>query len=275
MKKVLRGNPRLLLQVLPVAVAVVLGKWIYDMSALGQLELSPLLTGLIAAEVFIVGFILSGTAADFKEAERLPGEVAGGLDSIADECLIMDAELGLPEARDCVSLLADINAAVRGWLLTNDGLDEVLGLLRRLNPLFIVFAPRIQAGFTTRLKSEQATIRRVVLRMDTMRRTSYVSAAYLIAEVTGLMILVLLVITRIGQLAPTLLVVGVTTYLLVYVVAMIRDIDNPFEYRNGKPGAADVDLGVLEINERRLRALAADMAGDGSAHERAETTLTS
>ncbi|HKV22537.1 MAG TPA: hypothetical protein VJR50_26170 [Mycobacterium sp.] len=275
MKKVLRGNPRLLLQVLPVAVAVVLGKWIYDMSALGQLELSPLLTGLIAAEVFIVGFILSGTAADFKEAERLPGEVAGGLDSIADECLIMDAELGLPEARDCVSLLADINAAVRGWLLTNDGLDEVLGLLRRLNPLFIVFAPRIQAGFTTRLKSEQATIRRVVLRMDTMRRTSYVSAAYLIAEVTGLMILVLLVITRIGQLAPTLLVVGVTTYLLVYVVAMIRDIDNPFEYRNGKPGAADVDLGVLEINERRLRALAADMAGERNASERAETTLTS
>lgn len=66
-----------------------------------------LLTGVIAAEVFIVGFILSGTAADFKEAERLPGEVAGSLESVTDECLIMDAELKLPEARQCVSLLAD------------------------------------------------------------------------------------------------------------------------------------------------------------------------
>ena len=90
-----------------------------------------------------------------------------------------------------------------------------------------------------------------------MRRTSYVSAGYLIAEVTGLMILVLLVITSIGQLAPTLLVVGVITYLLVNAVLMIRDIDSPFEYHDGRPGAADVDLGVLESCEARLRGLAA------------------
>lgn len=262
MKKVFRGNPRLLLQVLPVAAVMVLLKWLYDLSPLRHLDFSPLLTGVIAAEVFIVGFILSGTSADFKEAERLPGEVAGSLDSIADECLIMDDELNLPEARQCVTLLADINGAIRQWLLSGNGFDNVLELLRRLNPLFIVFAPKIQAGFTTRLKSEQANIRKLVIRMDTMRRTSYVSAGYLIAEVTGLMILVLLLITQIGQLGSTLLVVGVITYLLVYAIAMIRDIDNPFEYHNGRPGAADVDLGVLESCERRLRGLAAAMGGD-------------
>ena len=65
-----------------------------------------------------------------------------------------------------------------------------------------------------------------------------------------------LLITAIGPLAPTLLVVGVITYLLVYAVALIRDIDNPFEYRNGRPGAADVDLGVLERCEARLRSFA-------------------
>lgn len=275
MTKVFRGNPRLLLQVLPVAAVVVILKWLYDLSSLKHLDFSPLLTGLIAAEVFIVGFILSGTAADFKEAERLPGELAGSLDSIADECLIMDAELKLPEARECVSLLADTNASIHRWLLHNDGLDDVLGHLCRLNPLFIVFAPKIQAGFTTRLKGEQANIRKLVLRMDTMRRTSYVSAGYLIAEVTGLMIFVLLLITQIGQLAPTLLVVGVTTYLLAYVLAMIRDIDNPFEYHNGKPGAADVDLGVLENSERRLREFAAAMGGDRGTDEASAATLTS
>jgi predicted membrane chloride channel (bestrophin family) len=274
MTKEFRGNPRLLLQVLPVAAVMVLLKWLYDVIPLRHLELSPLLAGVIAAEVFIVGFILSGTAADFKEAEKLPGEVVGSLDSIADECLIMDEELKLPEARQCVSLLADIGVSIRQWLLRGDGFDDVLDLLRRLIPLLIVFAPNIQAGFTTRLKSEQANIRRVVIRMDTIRRTSYVSAGYLIAEVTGLMILVLLLITQVGQLAPTLLVVGVITYLLVYAMAMIRDIDNPFEYHNGKPGAADVDLGVLESCERRLRGLAAAMGGDRGVEERAATTLT-
>jgi predicted membrane chloride channel (bestrophin family) len=273
MTKLFRGNPRLLFQVLPVAAVMVLLKWLYDLSPLKHLELSPLLGGIIAAEVFIVGFILSGTSADFKEAERLPGEVVGSLDSIADECLIMDEELKLPEARQCISLLADINDSIRQWLLSGNGFDDLLGLLRRLNPLFIVFAPKIQAGFTTRLKGEQANIRRVVIRMDTIRRTSYVSAGYLIAEVTGLMILVMLLITQVGQLAPTLLVVGVITYLLVYAIAMIRDIDNPFEYHNGKPGAADVDLGVLESCEIRLRALAGAMDGDRGVHERSATTL--
>jgi hypothetical protein len=37
---------------------------------------------------------------------------------------------------------------------------------------------------------------------------------------------------------------------------LIRDIDNPFEYRGGLPGPADVDFGVLERGEARLRSLA-------------------
>ena len=85
-----------------------------------------------------------------------------------------------------------------------------------------------------------------------MRRTSYVSAGYLIAEITALAILVLLLITEIGELTPTVLVVGVISYLLFYALALIRDLDNPFEYSDGKPGAADVNLEVLENCEDRL-----------------------
>jgi hypothetical protein len=66
---------------------------------------------------------------------------------------------------------------------------------------------------------------------------------------------VALVLTDLGELAPTLFLVGLITYLLFYLVGLIRDLDNPFEYRNGKPGAADVNLDVLVRNEDRLRAL--------------------
>lgn len=259
MTKFFRGNPRLLLQALPVAFGMIVLKWIYDASSVTHLALSPLLTGVIAAEVFIVGFMLSGTAADFKEAERLPGELAASLETVADECLIMDIELKLPEARQCVAQLVDIGYSVRMWLLCNDGFDEVMADLRALNPMFIVFAPKIQPGFTTRLKSEQATMRKLVIRMDTMRRTSYVSAGYLIAEVTALVIFVLLLITDVGQMAPTVLVVGVISYLLVYTLALIRDLDDPFEYPGGQPGAADVNLDVLEHTEDRLRDLCTKM----------------
>jgi len=128
--------------------------------------------------------------------------------------LIIDAELKLPEARQCVAQLVEIGNSGHWWLQQkNQDLDEVMANLRALNPLFMVFAPKIPAGFTTRLKSEQATMRRLVIRMDTMRRRSYVSASYLIAEITALVILVLLLITQIGETTPTVLVVGVISFL--------------------------------------------------------------
>ena len=155
--------------------------------------------------------------------------------------------------------LVEIGQSVHSWLLHNNGFDEVMADLRALNPLFIVFAPKIQAGFTTRLKSEQATMRRLVIRMDTMRRTSYVSAGYLIAEITGLVILVMLLITEIGELTPTVLVVGVISASGRAEFFASPDLDNPFEYRDGKPGAADVHLEVLDDSVDRLRGLLTTM----------------
>ncbi len=254
-KNLFRGNPRLLLSALPWALAIVALKFAADKTGAEWLELSPLLAGAIGAEVFILGFLLNGTAGDFKEGERLPGEIASSLETMADECLITYDELKLPEAKACLAQLIEVSRSVRSWLLQDRGLDDVMSDIRALNGPFKVMAPAIQAGFTTRLKTEQAAVRKLVIRMDTMRRTSYVAAGYLIAEVTAVMLIATMIMTDLGQMAPTLLLVGLISYLLVYLVSLIRDLDNPFEYRNGTPGAADVSLDVLERNEDRLRAL--------------------
>jgi predicted membrane chloride channel (bestrophin family) len=254
-KHLFRGNPRLLLGALPWAAAVVLLKLAADVTDAQWLELSPLLAGAIAAEVFILGFLLSGTAGDFKEAERLPGELAASLETMADECLITYDDLKLPEAKTCLAQLIEVSRSIRMWLMQDRGFDDVMSDIRALNGPFRVFAPKIQAGFTTRLKTEQAAIRKLVIRMDTMRRTSYVAAGYLIAEVTALLLAVVMVFTDLGARAPTLILVGMISYLIFYLVGLIRDLDNPFEYRNSQPGAADVNLDVLERNEDRLRAL--------------------
>jgi hypothetical protein len=257
-----RGNTRLLVRALPIALGIVLLKLLIDSTSWDELELSPLLTAAVSAEVFIVGFMLAGTTGDFKEAERLPGEVAASLETMADECLITWQDIRLDEARTCVRQLLSVGQSIRAWLLANDGQDVVMAELRALNGPFLVMAPKIQAGFTTRLKGEQHNIRRLVLRMDTMRRTSYVSAGYLLAEVTAVILLVVMLCTDMGALVPTLALIGLITYLLVYLVSLIRDLDNPFEYRNGQPGAADVDLGILDRSDTRLNEILASMVGD-------------
>jgi hypothetical protein len=260
-----RGNPRLLIAAAPWVLVVLAIKLVIEVTDSHMFQLSPLLAGAIGAEVFILGFLLNGTAGDFKEAEKLPGEVAAALETIADECLITDKEFRLPEARTALEQLIEISRSVRLWLVHDRGLDDVLADIRALNEPYRVFAPVIQAGFTTRLKSEQSNVRKTVLRMDTMRRTSYVAAGYLIAEVTALLLMFVLVVTELGaedshefqEVVTQLVLVGLISYLLIYLVSLIRDLDNPFEYKDGKPGAADVNLEVLERNEDRLRALLA------------------
>jgi hypothetical protein len=254
-KHLFRGNPRLLVGALPWAFGVLVLKSVAHEIGAEWLNLSPLLAGALAAEVFILGFLLSGTAGDFKEAERQPGEVAASLETMADECLITYGDTKLPEARTCLQQLIEISTSIRMWLMQDRGFDDVMSDIRALNGPFRVMAPAIQAGFTTRLKSEQSVVRKTVIRMDTMRRTSYVAAGYLIAEVTAVLLLVLLVLTDFDDFQPTLWVSVLIAYLLFYVVGLIRDLDNPFEYRNGQPGAADVNLDVLERSEDRLRAL--------------------
>jgi hypothetical protein len=255
MFRVLRGHPGLIIRALPGAglvVAVKAGLLGLDWQ---PLEFSPLLTGVIGAEVFIIGFLLSGTTSDFKEAEHLPAEIAASLETMADECLIASADLSMPEARTGLEQLARIAAAIRRWLAADHGFDDVLTEIRALNGTIRAIEPKTQAGAATRLKGEQATTRLKVLRIDTLRRTSFVSSGYLIGEVIGLLLVVVLLLTDVGASAPTLVVVGIIAFLLFYLFVLIRDLDNPFKYPNGKPGPADVPVDVLERTEDRFHAL--------------------
>ena len=126
------GSPRLLIRSLPWTILLIALKYAAHAAGWEWLELSPLLAGAIAAEVFIVGFILAGTSGDFKEAERLPGEVAASIETIADECLIIREQQRLPEAQMCLADLLALGRGIREWLAHNRGFDEVMADIRQL-----------------------------------------------------------------------------------------------------------------------------------------------
>ena len=245
------------MRALPGALVVVGVKALLEAVDWQPLEFSPLLTGVIAAEVFIIGFLLSGTTTDFKEAEHLPGDIAASLETMADEFLIASEDLQLPDARTGLGQLAAIARAIRSWLAADHGFDDVLTEIRALNGPIRAIEKKAQVGAVTRLKGEQAAVRARVLRIDTLRRTSFVSSAYLIGEVTGVLLVVVLLLTDVGARMPTLAVVGLISFLMFYLFVLIRAMDNPFKYPNGKAGPADVPVDILERTEDRFHALLA------------------
>ncbi|MDX6665792.1 MAG: hypothetical protein QOG68_1998 [Solirubrobacteraceae bacterium] len=247
--------PRLMGRALPWVGGAVGLKLVLELLDVHPLALNPLLSGLVAANVFLLGFLLAGTLADYKESERLPGELAGALDTIADECLIVHAEKGVPEGAGCLEHTADVADTIRRYLFNEHEFDHALSAVRGFNPYFQVFGPLIQPGFTTRLKSEQATVRRVLIRMEAIRSTTFVAAGYAIAGLTGVLLIAGLELTNLAdQLVESLFFAGVITMLLTYVFLLIRDLDDPFSYPDGTEGVADVSLAPLTQVEKRLRA---------------------
>jgi hypothetical protein len=70
----------------PVAAALTALKLVLDelLGFKGFLEFNSDLNVIFTALVFIMGFILAGTIVDFREAERLPGEIACQLEIMED-----------------------------------------------------------------------------------------------------------------------------------------------------------------------------------------------
>jgi hypothetical protein len=64
---------RLLIRASSLVILVVAGKLLVHLLGWEVLSVNPLFSGIVAANVFLMGFLLSGVLSDYKESERLPG----------------------------------------------------------------------------------------------------------------------------------------------------------------------------------------------------------
>jgi hypothetical protein len=245
---------RLILKVAPVVAVVALIK--LGLAALGwePVPLSPLYTGLIAATVFLLGFLLAGTLTDYKESEKLPGELAASMETIADECLILYRDKEARAALDCLGHIRGLAAALLGWFHRRESISGVLERVSGLNSFYLAFESLTQPNFIVRLKQEQSAIRRMLIRIETIRETSFVGAGYAIAELATILLIVGLLLAEISPDALAVFLVSSITFLLVYMIFLIRDLDDPFEFaRDGSQGgAAEVSLRPIERLEEHL-----------------------
>ena len=106
----------LVARVAPVVAVVALLKVLFHELGWDAVELNPLYTGLVAANVFLLGFLLAGTLTDYKESEKLPGDLATSIESIADECSILHQDKGAPAATACMRHVVELSRSCEEWL---------------------------------------------------------------------------------------------------------------------------------------------------------------
>ena len=235
---------RLAIRVLPAVAIVALAKIIVTEIGAESIELNPLYTGLVAGNIFLLGFLLAGTLADYKESEKLPAELAASLDSIADEMRIIDRATQAPEARAALGHLAGTVRAILDWLHGKRDFDSVLGRIEGLNDHYRAIEPHTQATYVNRIKSEQNAARRMLLRIHSIHETSFVVAGFMVAALTSVLLIAVLLFIDVGALATDTILLCTLTFLLGYVLLLIRDLDDPFQYSTEGEGAGSVEASL-------------------------------
>src|SRR5207302_50666 len=63
-------------------MAIVIAKLIVYAFSWEFITLSPLYTSIVAGGIFVIGLIVAGALADYKESEKMPAEIAAALPNI-------------------------------------------------------------------------------------------------------------------------------------------------------------------------------------------------
>lgn len=248
---------KLMLTTLPMVLGVTAAKAIleFGLQVPGVVEFGDV--GIVlTGGVFLTGFLLAGTMADYKEAERLPSEIAITLETLEEIFVLASTgrpALALGELRREVLSTCD---TIKAWLLRTKDTATVFAAMTNMN----VVIRRLEQGgagpYASRAVPQLLMLRKNVSRIDVIRRTGFLPAAYALLEVLLAMILVLLLAARFKSPVAEFILVPVVSLVNVYMLRLIRDIDDPFDYFTDgrKRGGAEVDLFPIDEYRERLAA---------------------
>jgi hypothetical protein len=93
------------------------------------------------------------------------------------------------------------------------------------------------------------------MRIEVIRETNFVAAGYMLAYIITGFLCLGLVLAQMDPFHESLTFTGVIAYLLLFLLLLIRDLDNPFGYCERLSGA-DVSLDAFNKSRARLAEIA-------------------
>lgn len=215
-------------------------KLLFDVYNLDILEVSPVITALVAGVIFTIAIIFTGTLSDYKESERLPGEVAVSIRSIYRDSRLVserDTKLGEEIQLNIKKLVSSIisNLEREVWNLSEidpiiEAIDNGINKYAQLGgaPPFIV-----------RMRNSLTDIDRVSHRIKVIIDTTFIPAAYYIAIISTVAVLVIILLSDIQPYYVGMSLFGATAFVIISLLVLIKDMDNPFE------GYVKIDFRIL------------------------------
>lgn len=221
------------------------------------LPLTSLFTAIISANIFLIGFLITGVLSDYKESEKMPGDLAVSLEAIADELAIMYMSKKQKIVKETILHTQSLTSNIVGWFHKKVKTTSLFEQIQGYNEYFLAFEPLTQANFIVRMKQEQSSIRRIITRIHTIRETSFSEAGYAIAEIISFLLITGMIFLKLDPFYENVFFVIFVSFILIYMVMLIKDLDNPFGYYKTDNMSEEVSLKPLSDLEKRIESLIA------------------
>ncbi len=241
----------LILQSLAITAVLLVVRLMIDYFNLDILSVTTLITAFVGGAMFTIAIILTGTLTDYKESERIPGEMATSVSALyADSDLIRVPNTAIAgELKKHVrELLSTINTSFKNNVWNS---NEIKKGIRSINEnIYHLADNNVAPQFLVKLRTELTNIERMSNRVQVIKNTSFIPAAYAIAELAAAGVILILFFVKLDLFYEGLVLFTVLSSLLISLLLLIKDMDDPFEV--GKKSYADVDLTILFDLEKEI-----------------------
>jgi hypothetical protein len=232
----------LLIRIIPILFAVFIAKLIVHSLGFELVDLNALFTSIIAATTFLIGFLIAGVITDYKESEKIPGDIASSLETIYDEASILDKNKHSKVTKDFLLYYNDFLQSMVEWFYRKQRTKAILEKLHGMNNYFSEFEGLMQSGFLSRMKNEQSNIRKQVIRIDNIRDLSFIQSGYIIVEILAFLVVSGLILMKLEPFYEAIFFSLTVSFLLIYMIVLIKDLDNPFDYATNGESGSEVSL---------------------------------
>ncbi|MDD5021213.1 MAG: hypothetical protein PHR82_03630 [Endomicrobiaceae bacterium] len=233
------------IKILPILVAVIIVKIILHFFDLEVLSMNPLFASIVASTIFLLGFLISGVLADYKTSESIPGDISSSLATISDEIICIYKVKKCSQSRDFMEYTSVLSNDIIDWFYKKEKIEIIMKKISDMNEHFIALEPYTQPNFLARLKQEQNNIRKLILRADCIRETIFCEPAYIIADALVFCLIIGLLILKMTPFWESIFFTLIISFMSIYMIWLIKDLDNPFDYSDPNDELNEVSLKPL------------------------------
>jgi len=173
----------IVIKAMGVAAVLAAVKFGLHMLNLEFIRIDPIVSALISGVIFTMAILLTGVMADFKESEKIPGDLAAAIKALHKDFELLEftakKEAGI--ALDHLNSL--IGVIIRQFESNQWKQKEIGAVIEKIDQTIAVMAAQNMAPpYIIKLRNELNNIERISNRIDTIGETDFLPSAYALSQ---------------------------------------------------------------------------------------------